>query len=400
MAVFRPVRLLGTLRPTIGSAELSAAASIVGAAPLAIKSPWSGPANLHTVVWSDIFGKLDVRPLNRAEAMRVPAVARARHIICGTLARIELRAYRGDVELTGDDAPTWIASTAGAMSPFHRMLMTADDLLFYGWSLWRRTRNDAAGRLPLFMDRVPMGQWSLEPDTGRVLIYKPDPIHPGTTTLQPATRGEVVLIPGPHEGLLVDGADTVRHAADLHRAASKASRHPSAYIGLKLQPGQQPLKQNSPDPTEVTAETIVAGWVRAREGEDGGVAYLGGLDAVELGTFSQHLVVEGRNAAAVDVARHASIPADLIDATMTNSSLQYTTSRDNDRRAIDYGLGLYMGALSGRFTQDDVTPHGQRVAFDLEEWLQGDAAAPGQPAASTPPGMAPAPTPTTGEPPL
>jgi hypothetical protein len=102
------------------------------------------------------------------------------------------------------------------------------------------------------------------------------------------------------------------------------------------------------------------------------------VKAHEIGSFDAHLLESGRNAAAVDVARHASIPADLIDATVTESSLHYSTSRDNDRRFIDYGLGLYMSAISARLSQDDVTPRGQRVAFDLEEWLRGAAPAPGQ----------------------
>lgn len=382
--------ILSSLLPGIRPAELTAAAALVGGAQTGIRSPWLGPhSHLEQVVWSDIFGALDERPMTRAAAMRVPAVARARHIICGTLARIELHAYRGGEKLEGERAPSWLTSTAGPVSAFHRMLMTGDDALFYGWSLWSRVNGepDASGRrAPLTMTRVPIGEWSLEPTTNRVLIYKPD--GRGSVSLQPANSGEVVLIPGPHEGLLVDGLDSIRHAADVQRAARRAARHPSAYLALKQQPGSVPLKRRSDDPTEVTAETVVRDWAGAREGENGGVAYLGQLDAVELGTFSDHLVIEGRNAASVDVARHASIPADIIDATMTNSSLQYTTSRDNDRRLIDYGLGLYMGAISGRLTLDDVTPRGQRIAFDLEEWLQGEA--PGQPTATPAPGMSPA----------
>jgi len=393
MAGFRLVRLLAALRPGIGTAELTAAAAIVGPAPLGIASPWAPPHHLASVVWADIFGGV-VQPLTRAEAMRVPAVARARHIICSTVARDPLRFYRGGEPL---DEPSWLDSTTVGVSSFHRDTWTADDLLFYGWSCWRRVRNtapDASGRtFPLEVARVPMESWSLEPDTGRVLLTEPD--GAGGSRLRPARAGEVILIPGPHEGLLVDGADSVRHAADLHRAARKAAKHPSAYLGLELQPGAAPLKKSSADPTEVTAETLVRDWAAAREGENGGVAYLGAVKAVELGTFSEHLVIEGRNAAAVDIARHASIPADLIDATVAAASLQYSTSKDNDRRAVDYGIGFYMGAISARLSLDDVCPRGQRAAFDLEEWLKTETPAPGQPAAPAP-GMVP-PAPTAGE---
>jgi hypothetical protein len=46
-----------------------------------------------------------------------------------------------------------------------------------------------------------------------------------------------VLIPGPHEGLLTDGASTLRHAADIEKSAHNAARFPTAYIGLKQTSG-------------------------------------------------------------------------------------------------------------------------------------------------------------------
>lgn len=403
MAGFRPVGALARLWPGFGQAELAAAAALVGPAGAVhqgIKSPWAGSADLHKIVWSDIFGKLEVQPLTRAEAMRVPSVARSRHIICSTIARDPIRFYRGGTPLEG---ASFLDSTSVPMSAFHRDTMTADDLYFYGWSCWRRVRNSAPdenGRtLPLEVARIPIEHWRLEQETGRVLIYKPGP--DGMLAMLPARADEVILFPGPHEGLLVDGVESVRHAADLHRAANRAAKHPSAYLGLKLQPGALPLKKRSDDPTEVTAETITRDWALAREGENGGVAYLGQLDAQELGTFDQHLVIEGRNAAAVDVARHSSLPADLIDATVAAASLQYSTSKDNDRRAVDYGIGFYMGAMSGRLSLDDVCPRGTRAAFDLEEWLKTETPAPGQPAATPAPGAVPPapgdPVPTSAE---
>jgi hypothetical protein len=387
------VGVLARLRPGIAPADLTAAAALSDpyVLPVALGSPWAPVSALEPVIVDDIFGSLPARPLSRAQAMRIPAVARARHIIAGTMGRIELGAYRGAERLDSSTEPSWLAATDGPLSPFHRMLWTADDLIFYGWSLWQVTARaaDTSGGFPLRMHRVPMGAWQLEPDTGRVLIYTPDPMRPGATTLQPAPPRSVVLIPGPHEGLLADGASTLRHAHDLERSAHNAARFPTAYLGLKQTSGA-PLKRSSDDTTEVTVETLLADWRNARTNpEGGGVAWLGGVEPVELGAFDGHLLESGRNAAAVDVARHASIPADLIDATVTESSLHYSTSRDNDRRLIDYGLGTYMAALSGRLSQDDVTPRGQRIAFDVEEWLKGAAPLPGQVPSAPAPGMTP-----------
>jgi hypothetical protein len=143
------VRALTAIRPGIRSADLRAAAQLAlspvsPVSPMTFASPWATPAHLERVAWSDVFGT-DVRqhlPLTRAEAMQVPAVARARHIIAGTLGRVELHAYRGDDRAPAD--PSWIAQTSGPLSPFHRHLWTADDMLFSGWSLWWRV-NGADG---------------------------------------------------------------------------------------------------------------------------------------------------------------------------------------------------------------------------------------------------------------
>ena len=377
--------------------DLRAAATLVGgggivpttSGALPLVSRFATDHDLARVAWTDIYGDLSLIPVTRAEAMAVPAMARARHIIAGTIARVQLRGYAGDQLLGGDQAPAappWLTQTGNGLSAFHRNLWTADDLIFYGWSCWRRVNSTYDGR-PLKMYRVPVGQWSV----GDGVVY----LHDGLNgTPRPAHDGEVKMIPGPHEGLLSFAAGSIRHAADLQRAAGVAAATPAANLVLQ---------QTAGDPIpDADIDKLIARWATARRGENGGVAWASkGVDVKELGAFDAHLLTDGRNAAAVDIARHASLPADLVDAT-TDGSLTYSTSRDNDRRGIDYGTGLYMGAISASLSEDDTTPHGQRVAFDVEEWLAGTV--PGQPAsapAPQQPAAAPAPAPaTTGEPTL
>lgn len=381
--------LMSALRPGIGPAHLAAAAALtvgastasaIGPAPLSVASPWAPRNNLASVVWADIFGSKLV-PLTRAEAMAVPAAARARHIICGTIAQRPFRAWRGETRLTrATGAPTWVDATNGALSPFHRMLWTVDDLLWSGWSCWSRRNSTTAGESgrPIQLDRLPMERWAFgTDDEGRTVV---------TVDNLPVRDNEVVLIPGPHEGLLTFAQSAIRHASDLQRAAGRAARHPAAYLAIQ-QTGGPPLQRSSTDPNVVTIESTIDGWARAREGENGGVAWLSeGLKVQELGTFDRHLVLDGRNAAALDIARSASLPGDLVDAAGP-SSLTYQNSRDNDRRAVDYGVGIYMAAIAARLSQDDVMPAGVRVEFDLQEWLTGtvpgsnDAVAPTAPTA-------------------
>jgi hypothetical protein len=198
----------------------------------------------------------------------------------------------------------------------------------------------------------------------------------------------VTLIPGPHEGLLVFAQSAIRHARDLQTAVGQAAKTPAAHLVLKQLPGSEPLLYDNPDPNKVDINKLLDQWAAARKGKHGGVGYLpAGLDAQELGSFAAHLLESGRNAATVDIARAASLPADLLDAA-GESSLTYANSRDNDVRAIQYGVGLYLSAISAALSQDAICPRGQRVEFDLEKWLQSPvpagASQPVSPAAAPP----------------
>jgi hypothetical protein len=383
---------LRALLPGLRDSDLSASAvpaPSAGRLDLNLSGVWgpipSLPPALGSVVYADVYGANAVLPLSRPEAMRVPAVERARHIIAGVVANVPLRAYRGGQVLEGADAPAWLTSTAGTVSAYHRLLWTADDLLFHGWSCWSRT-NGVDGK-PLQVDRIPMGSWSMD-KVGRV--YVADPLTGDHVLVDQRT---VIAIPGPHEGILTADPGTIRHAADLQRAAATAARNPAAYMYLRQVQGS-PLKLRSDDPEEVTVESTVADWTAARNSPNGGVAFVPlGLEVGQLGTFDTHLLTEGRNAAAVDVARIVSLPADMLDAAGP-SSLTYATTRDNDQRAIQHGAGLYLSSISAALSLDSVTPRGTELRFDVQDWLESPVpdAAPARPTVSRETTPAPAPS--------
>ena len=77
------------------------------------------------------------------------------------------------------------------------------------------------------------------------------------------------------------------------------------------------------------------------------------------------LVIAGRNAAALDVARHVSMPAAMLDATSEGASLEYQTTVARNQEWIDYGLTLYLQAVEARLSMDDVVAAGTHVAADL-----------------------------------
>lgn len=324
--------LLATLRNALALPALAAAGGAVPAA-----SPFSWPNHLYPVTTPDI----DL-PLTRAAAMRVPAVKRSRNLIVGSTARCPLVARQGEDILA--PGPTWLDRTDGPISPFTRMAWTVDDVLFHGWSLWAAER-DEAGNVSS-ADRVPFEHWSVSGE-GKVLVN-------GTEV----EDSSVILIPGVDEGWLVNGLDAFRHAATLNAAAAKAAENPSAQIALRQTQGD-PL-------TTPQIEALVASWVAARRGENGGVAYLNqSVDAKELGAYDAHLLVEGRNAAAVDVARTTGIPAIMLDANAADNRMTYANVDARNTEFVDFCLAPVMAAIAGRLGMDDVVPAGVRIEFDI-----------------------------------
>lgn len=314
--------------------------------PNAVASPLSGG---HL---APVFAGLDLPTLGdavtREMAMSVPALARARTLICSTIAGVPLVS----VDANGDDdgrTPDFIRTTYGDVSPYHRLLWTIDDLFFHGWSLWGLER-DRAGSV-VDAARVPFEIWDLDSE-GNVLVDG-----------APARADEVCLIPGISEGILTTGRSTIAQAHRLLHSAARAAENPAAQVELH-QTNEAPL-------TEEEVERLIKRWARARQGENGGVAYTSaGIEVKEHGASSEHLLIEGRNAAAVDIARHANLPATMVDATLSGSSLSYQNTAARMSELVTFGLSPLMNAVAARLSQDDMTPQGIRLSFDLDQTFE------------------------------
>lgn len=306
-----------------------------------IRSPWSpSPSHLETIVWSDIFGTKH-KPLTRAEAMTVPAVVRARRLIAAAIARMPIHVWDEDRDVT----PAWLTRTDTGVHPWHRMLWTIDDLIFYGWSLWQLDRDDTDAVLTA--DRLAPHRWQITAD-GDILVDD-----------RPVGAHEICAIPGPDEGLLTTGRTAVRHAAKLINAADRAADTPSPTVNLH--------QTNDYRMSDEERSALISSWASARRGENGGVAFTSnGIEAQEMNSVQEHLLIEGRNASAVDVARVMGIPASMIDATGPKASLSYETTEGKASELVNWGLSPFMSAITARLSLDDMTAPGHVVRFDAD----------------------------------
>lgn len=326
-------------------APLTAAEYTQPVATYGIRSPWS-TAYLNPVLLADIYGADVEVPVTRAEAMGVPAVAKARHLIAGTISRLPLQAFRG-AELV-DPQPTWLYRTDSQTPPQLRMLWTLDDLIFGGWSLWSVARG-SNGQVTDAV-RIPPDLWSFDA-VGNVVVDD-----------RPVPADSVILFSGPFEGLLQAGARTIRGARDLEDTVANRAGAPVPMVELH-QTTDDPLEES-----ELT--TLIDSWVTARKSKKGAVAYTPHNIEVRVhGSTATDLLIEGRNQTRIDVANLLGLPAAMLDGSLSTASLTYNTQQSRNNEFVDYGLRMWLDAVTSRLSMDDCVPRGQRVAFDLSDLI-------------------------------
>lgn len=328
MSLLDRIRKLGQL-PTLLA---------TGAAPL---SPWASD-HLNTIEGPEF----PTGPISREQAMTIPAVVRARTLIVTTVARTPL-------VIDGTDlAPGWLHGLAPIgghpQTAFHRLLHTADDLLFHGASAWaieRDQNNEATAAI-----HIPRSLWARNAD--------------GTITVDSVTAppGEVAIFDGIHAGILTHGATALRDATKILHAASRVADTPAALIELR--------QTNDAVMNEDDIKRLISGYVAARRGKNGGVSYSSnGVEVHEHSIAPENLLIEGRNASSVDVARLVGVPAPFIDASVGGTSLSYENAASRMTELITFGVAPLLSAIVARLNLPDLTPLGE-VRFDTAQIVE------------------------------
>ena len=320
------------------------AASTPSTGRSSIRSPWT-TGSLTSWAIQDIIGDTEALAVSRADAMRVPAIVKGRALITGTLSRMPLVTLRGS-ERMGN--PPWLYRTDTRVAPSQRMLWTVDDLIFAGVSLWAVER----GTRRQIMDavRVPPEWWQITPDL-QVLVN-------GASV----NSDEIILFEGPQDGLLEIAAQDIRASRSMSRAWSARVTSPVPLVEL-----------HNTDPTmeleDGEISDLIDSWESARQ-SGGATGYTPAtIDARIHGEVAPDLFIEGRNASRLDFANYMHIPAALLEGSPSEASLTYSTTEGKRNEFADYTITYWAGPIEARLSMDDVTARGQRIAFDMSEWL-------------------------------
>lgn len=296
--------------------------------------------------------------VSRTDAMSVPAVARARNIIAGTIGTLPLDAYD---KATGAyiDGKTFLEQPDLGCAYVVTMSYTAEDLLFQGVAYWQILATWPEDGRVKNARRVDPSRVTYQTDAQTGLII--DGFYLDGNPLPQAGVGSLIMFNGIDEGLLARAGRTIRTAIDLEKASQRMANEPAPSMVLKNTGVDLPENQ-------VTA--LLNSWKTARQNR--ATAYLGGnLDVTAFGFDAMQMqLVEARRHLSTEIARAVGIPAWYLNAEYASET--YSNVQQERRTLIDFSLRPILSAIEGRLSMDDITPRNQKVRFDLDDYMRGN----------------------------
>ncbi|NBV36984.1 MAG: phage portal protein [Bacteroidetes bacterium] len=318
-------------------------------------------AQLEPNVYGSTFGVASLNVpftwITRDEAMTVPAVARARNIVAGTLASLPLELYNSrDEELP---KPRWMRqpdpnSTYGTM-----VAWTIDDLIFNGSAYWQIIEIYKEDGRPSAFRYINFGRVTPQYNHDSTMVegYLVDGVRVPNNGL-----GSLITFQALDEGVLKRGASTIKTAIALEQAAKRSAEEPVPN-GV--------LKNTGMDLPEDQVMNLLARFKSARNTR--ATAYMTSNLEYQPMQFdnTQLQLVESRKAMQTMIAQMMNVPAYLLDAE-TGGSLTYNNAEGQKRYLVDFSLRNIITVLENRLSMDDITIMGQHVRFDLDDFLRGN----------------------------
>jgi len=290
--------------------------------------------------------------VNRNEAMSVPSVARCRNLIAGVVADLPLNLYR---KSSGEELgnPVWVDQPSINQPRSVTMAWTVDSLMMYGVSYWEVTEVYAEDGRPSRFEWVPNTKVTFETDLygTKITQYYVDAVARPQWGV-----GSLITFQFFDEGILERGAETIRAAIDLRKAAVIAASTPMP-SGV--------LRNNGADldPKEVAG--LLAAWKNARQNR--ATAYLTSTLEYQPTSFSPKDMMydEAQQFLATEIARLCNIPAYMVSAE-ANNSMTYANVLDERKQFFSFSIAPYVNAIQDRLSMDDITARGNAVRFDVD----------------------------------
>jgi len=302
-----------------------------------------------------LYSSLTLR-VSRKDAMSVPSVARARNLICGTVASIPLEYYN---KRTGEvmAAPRWINQLSKNQPSFVTINWIVDSLLFYGVAYLRVTERYAEDGRPSAFEWIANSRVTYTTDLEGIMItqYYVD--------IQPIDMNDIVTIQGLDEGVLERAGKTIQSAIDINRAASISAATPMSSGILKNTGADLP-------PAEVSG--LLAAWKRSRQNNS--TAYLTSTLEFQSTQFSPKDMMynEAIQNLSTEIARAMNVPAYYLSADQ-NTTMTYANVTEERKQFYALSIEPYIQAIQTRLSMDDISTAGHEVRFAVfDTFLKND----------------------------
>jgi len=306
-------------------------------------------------------------PPTRNEAMQVPAIARGRNVLCGTIGALPIRAYSTVGGITGEiDGPAWLDTPDPRYSRVWLLAQTLDDLIFHARAYWLVAGRFATG-FPAgfhYVEHSRVGWSNAHGDTYR---YGIPPELDSTWVLtvdgRPVADRDVVRFDAfTGTGMLEYGAREIRAALALSDAARR-------FASVELPVGV--LQDLGPGMDDDEIDATLSRWEQARRTRT--TAYLGSsfkYDAATALDPTKLQLIEARQQSAVECARLLNLPAQYVSAPMGAGNITYQNVESMRRELIDVACGPWIAGIEQRLSMNDVTPRGQQLRFDIDAFTR------------------------------
>jgi HK97 family phage portal protein len=315
------------------------------------------PYNLQAAIGGMIYGS---QTATREQAMSVPALARARNIICSTVGSLPVETYnhftkehlrparvlmQPDPRIPGSATYAWIAED---------ILMTG---FAYGQVLDSYSESDGArvrAWTRVAPDRIT---YQLNANQTEILFYRVDGAEVPLYGV-----GSLVVFNGLDEGLLNRAGRTIRAALELEKAAEMYAKEPVPTMVLK---------SNGTNLTPERITRLLESWKASRSTRS--TAFLNAdVELQALGFDPAKLQLnEARQYLALEISRATGIPASFVSAETT--SMTYSNMTAERKALIDFSLRPILTSIEQRLSMADFVPNGVEVRFDLDDFLRGSA---------------------------
>jgi HK97 family phage portal protein len=293
--------------------------------------------------------------------MSVPAVARARNLIAGTIASMPLDVFVTDIatQERRQVAPMpWVEQPQLDVPRLTTLAYTIDSLWFYGRGYWMVTEvYQEDGRPRRFRWINPLDvTFDTDLFTGLITRY-----YYKLSVVPASGVGSLVVFTSIDEGLLIRAGQTIRTCIELEKSALDFARNPAPSVTLKNTGMDLPSEQ---------VQTLLAGWRESRRATGGAVAYLSAAMEMDSVGFSPKdlAMVDAREFQVAEIARATGLPPAMLGAPA--GGLTYQNVQAERRGLVDLALQPYMSAIEQRLSMDDVTPRGTTLMFVPNDFLR------------------------------